>query len=253
MGRRSSSGGMRGAITLASAVFEQMRTDIISGALQPNTKLRIESLQSRYKTGSSPIREALNRLSSEDLVIQRDQRGFYVAPVSLEEFLDLTFTRLSVYETAIRDSIANRSEESEERIVLAMHRMSRAKWVIDGDLMRPDPESHKAHRELHRALIGACGSRRLLDFADSLFDQADRYRFLAQHYPDATKRDSNAEHRAIVEATLARDTATALRLTREHLLLTTEFVKKQFETVQQTRKPPQRSRTSARQLAAKTS
>lgn len=229
MARRGANSSATGGLTLASTVCEQMRTDIISGALKPQEKLRIELLKSRYQTGSSPIREALNRLSSERLVIQHDQRGFYVAPVSIEELLELTRARALIYEVAIRESIARGDAAWEERIVIAMHRLSRAPWVIDGDLSRPNPDARKAHRELHRALIGAAGSQWLLDFQDTLFDQTERYRFLSYHSESGAKRDTNAEHRALVEATLARDTSLAVRLTLEHIHRTADFVQRHID------------------------
>jgi len=213
-------------MTLASAVYERMRTDIMAGSLKPLEKLRIELLKNRYQTGSSPIREALNRLTAERLVIQHDQRGFTVAPVSLEDFLELTRTRILIYEIAIRESIARGDDAWEERIVVALHRLTRIPWVFDGDPRRPNPEARKAHREFHRALIGACGSRWLLDFADNLFDQAERYRFLSVQSQHGAKRDSHSEHKAMVDATLARDVPLALRLTTEHIQLTADLVKK---------------------------
>jgi DNA-binding GntR family transcriptional regulator len=103
--------------------------------------------------------------------------------------------------------------------------LSRTPWTITQEPLQPNPEALKAHRELHRSLIAACGSTVLLDFADSLFEQADRYRVLSQRSESAAKRDVDAEHRALVEATLARDTPRAIRLTIEHVQRTTELVK----------------------------
>jgi DNA-binding GntR family transcriptional regulator len=226
MGRRRVDESSIGGLTLASAVYERMRTDIMTGALKPLDKLRIELLKNRYQTGSSPIREALNRLTTERLVIQHDQRGFTVAPASLEDFLELTRTRILVYEIAIRESIARGDDAWEERIVVALHRISRIPWTVDGDTRRPNPEARRAHREFHRALIAACGSQRLLDFADNLFDQAERYRFLSAQSEHGAKRDSHAEHKVLVDATLARDVPLAMRLTAEHIQLTADLVRK---------------------------
>jgi DNA-binding GntR family transcriptional regulator len=232
MGRRGvNTDANGGAMTLATVVYEQIRSDILSGALKPRDKLRIELLKKRYQTGSSPIREALNRLSAERFVVQHDQRGFYVAAVSLAEFQELTRTRSLIYEIAIRESLAHGDAAWEERIVIAMHRLSRAPWLIEGDPRRPNPEARKAHRELHRALVGACGSTWLLDFADSLFDQADRYRFLSHSSGDGAKRDSNAEHRKLVEATLARDVELTTRLTLEHIQRTGDLVNKRLASL----------------------
>ena len=51
--------------TRASAVYEQLRSDIAHGALEPGAKLRVEAMCKRYGVGASPLREALSRLSAE--------------------------------------------------------------------------------------------------------------------------------------------------------------------------------------------
>ena len=73
--------------TLASKVFERLREDILEGQLPPGEKLRIETLQERYQVGASPIREALNRLTSVRLVEQVERRGFRVATLSDDDLL----------------------------------------------------------------------------------------------------------------------------------------------------------------------
>lgn len=225
MGRRAGNAEFSGTTTIATAVYERMRADIMAGLLKPREKLRIELLKNRYQGGASPIREALNRLAAERLVIQHEQRGFSVAPVSLEDFMELTRTRIMIYEISIREAIARGDEAWEERIVVAMHRLSRTPWTITQEPLQPNPEALKAHRELHRSLIAACGSTLLLDYADSLFEQADRYRVLSQHSESAAKRQVDEEHRELVDATLARDAPRAIRLTIEHVQRTTELVK----------------------------
>ena len=64
-----------GVATLASSAYRAIKDDIIGGVLAPREWLRIDALRERYGTGASPIREALNRLSAEGLVLQQDQRG----------------------------------------------------------------------------------------------------------------------------------------------------------------------------------
>ncbi|MEO8442629.1 MAG: GntR family transcriptional regulator, partial [Betaproteobacteria bacterium] len=99
----------RSPATLASTVYDRLRTDILAGELKPGHKLRIEFLGKRYRTGHIPLREALNRLSSDGLVERRDQRGFLVAPVSAADLRELTKTRCLVEGAALRESLAARS------------------------------------------------------------------------------------------------------------------------------------------------
>src|SRR5687768_495109 len=95
--------------TLASDVFDQIRGDILECRLAPGTRLRFKDLRTRYKSGLSPIREALMRLVADDLVILEDHKGFRVAPVSQEELVDLAMTWFELEALGIRQSKIGRA------------------------------------------------------------------------------------------------------------------------------------------------
>ena len=81
------------AATLAETTFVRLRADILGARFQPNEKMLVERLRTEYGVGATPLREALSKLSSLDLVVAEGQRGFRVAPVSIENLLDITKTR----------------------------------------------------------------------------------------------------------------------------------------------------------------
>ena len=209
--------------TLASTVYDRLRTDILAGELAPGHKLRIEFLSRRYRTGQIPLREALNRLSSDGLVERRDQRGFLVAAVSAEDLRELTKARCLVEGVALRESIAARTAAWEEGIVLAYHRLSRAPRSLARNEYRANPAWEPLHREFHRSLIAACGSRWLLNFCMQLADQSYRYRQIAfkRAFP---LRDTAHGHRAIMEAAIDGDADKAVRLLQAHLQFTADQV-----------------------------
>jgi len=213
--------------TLTSSVYDQIRIDIVSCLLEPGQKLRIEALKTRYGLGTSPIREALNRLSSERLVMQIDQRGFIVAPVSLEDLNELTESRCMLYEVLLPRSIERGGQAWEEGIVLAQHRLSRTPWTT-GEPARLNPEARRAHREFHRSLIAACGAPLLLDTMDTLFDLTDRYRMVSQRGRQPKARDTNEEHRARAEAVINRQVEEAIRLAQAHIRETTRRATQQL-------------------------
>src|SRR4051812_28927812 len=75
--------------SLTRSVYQQLRADLLAGKFRPGEKLRAEVLRQRFNIGSSPIREALNRLLAEGFVVLEDQKGFSVAQVSAEELQEL--------------------------------------------------------------------------------------------------------------------------------------------------------------------
>ena len=206
--------------TLTASVFTQLRTEILSGRLQPGAKLRADSLRKRFSTGSSPVREALNRLLAEGLVALQEQKGFRVAPISREDLVELVSARVLIDSTAIAESIRRFESTWEEGLVLALHHLSRTP--------REEPERGTAtqweirHKAFHMALIAGCGSRWMRRISEQLFDTAERYRQLAlQWIPERNELD---EHRALVEACIGRDPDTASTLIKSHYAQTFDAV-----------------------------
>lgn len=194
--------------TLASTVFERLREDILEGHFRPGEKLRISALEERYEVGTSPIREALNRLMSISLVQQVERRGFRVLTLGANDQNELNRTRCWINEIVIRESIACGNDAWEEAIVLAFHRLRRCPLLLaDGHVNR---EWELMHRKFHASLIASCPSKWMRDFHEVLFDRADlARRASARRIDQAT---SLAEHHDIMDAVLNRDVTLAVHL-----------------------------------------
>lgn len=203
-----STGDEAQASTLASQVFERLREDILEGRWAPGEKLRMETLQARYQVGASPIREALNRLTSVRLVEQVERRGFRVATLSQEDLLDLIRARRLLNEVVVRESLLHGDDAWEQQLAVAYHRMWRCPMTLPSG--QANREWELLHRRFHAALIAACPSRWLLDFHEVLFDSADRHRRLNVRGLDA--EFTRAEHRDIMEAAVSRDAARTVQL-----------------------------------------
>lgn len=201
-------------------VYEQIRSDVLSGKLRPGEKLRAETLRVRFNTGSSPVREALNRLLSEGFVDLEEQRGFRVSPVSKQELGELVTARCWIDGAAIRESVRRFDPEWEENLVLALHRLSKSSRQPGHSTHNVEWESR--HKAFHMALVGGCGTRWIIRNSNQLFDAAERYRLLAaDHVPERNERD---EHRAIVNACLDRNAELAVELIQLHYGKTYEVI-----------------------------
>ena len=211
-----------GSATRATAMYANLRREIIRGELLPGQKLRVEALAERANVGATPVREALNRLSMEGLVSLQDQRGFRVAPVSTQHLVELTRTRVWVTEIAVRESVAAGGMAWEDGIVMAYRRLERTPNRLPEAPHELNPAWEDLHRSFHAALLAACPSRMLLEFSARLFDEGERYRHLSVRGSPSHARDVREEHRQLMEAVLARRTEEAIRLSNEHTLLTTE-------------------------------
>jgi len=211
----------RSPITLSEKAFRILRQQILNGDIPPGEKLRIEVLQREHALSSSPLREALNRLVAERLVIADDHRGFRAAPMSLADLNDITSFRLVVEPAALSQSIANGSDEWEARVVAAFHRLERVRERIARGEMPFNAEWTGRHKEFHMALISGAASERLLVTCSNLFDVSERYRrFSAMNRTQV--RDTSSEHRRLMETALSRQAELSAALLREHITLTAQ-------------------------------
>lgn len=214
--------------TLIETAYQTLRGEILDGTLEPGARLRTEELRERYSVSGSTVREALTRLLGEALVTAEGQRGFRVAPASLVDFQDLTAVRKLVESEALRQAIEAGGEAWESEIVAAFYRLSKTEERLREDPVAAAAEFEQRNRDFHRALIAACPSPWLHRLHALLYQHSERYRRMVVSRR-AIPRDVHAEHQGIFDATLARNTELALRLTSEHIERSVEALEKLFE------------------------
>lgn len=204
--------------TAIESVYTTLRQGILEGTLEPECKLRVEELRQHFGVGSSTIREALSRLLVDKLVVSREQRGFQVAPVSLEDFREITELRILLETQAVREAVRKGDDAWEDRLVAAAHQLAKIEARLKD--MGSDPEFAMAweerNREFHDALVAACENSWLLRFRATVFAHSFRYRRISLK-EKSIPRDVRAEHQAIFEAAMARDEEAAARASEEHI------------------------------------
>jgi GntR family transcriptional regulator, carbon starvation induced regulator len=201
--------------TLASTVADDIRKRIVAGDFLPEQKLHVQRLAETFGVTISPVREALNRLSSEGLVQVRDMRGFWVCSANAEELSEISRTRTWLSDLALRESMAHGGKVWEESVVLAHHRLIKQPRLLPDDT-GPNRAWEDAHRAFHMSLTTGCKSRYLVTYCDQLFTMADRYRHLARSSPRADAKRRDGEHRRIVEAVVGRRADEAVELLIAH-------------------------------------
>jgi DNA-binding GntR family transcriptional regulator len=213
---------------LVDQAFHRLRRDVLTGTFAADTKLKVEELQASYGFSSSPLREALSRLSQEGLVRADERRGFRVAALTPEDLGDITRMRLMLDVHALRESIEHGDDAWEAAIVAAFYRLEKVESRLPDGPVILDDEWSALHRDFHAVLLAACPSPRQLAWSASLFDQAERYRRFSARYRKSARRKSN-EHKKLMDATLRRDADTACALLTDHIRGTLRNVQAAFE------------------------
>ena len=202
--------------TYAETAFSRLHADILSGTLRPGDRMHIGRLQKAYQLGATPLREALSKLTSLDLVTAQGQRGFRVAPVSVENLVDVTRLRAILEIAALRLALASGDRNWEAAIVAAEHRL-RGCPKLHGK--RIAEEWYVNNRAFHDALVAAAKSPQLMTFRSKIHDFSDRYQRLAGQagFPG---RDIDSEHSEIMQRALKRDCNGVAVLIVEHFITT---------------------------------
>ncbi|MEM6623950.1 MAG: GntR family transcriptional regulator [Pseudomonadota bacterium] len=216
---------MTASETQTELTYHRLRADILNGQLRPGSALQFAQLRETYATSMGVLREALTRLAAEGLAVSRAQRGFRVVELSLKDLNDLTDSRVLIETAVLREAIDRGDLDWESRIVSSFHRMTRTEKHVGGDENTVTDDWAQAHQSFHFALLSAAPNARLMAIADGLRASAELYRRWSMPY-ETTKRDVDAEHRALMELALARKSDEACEALAGHLSFTRELIVK---------------------------
>jgi GntR family carbon starvation induced transcriptional regulator len=219
--------------TLAEHVYEQLKTDLITGAFAPGAALLSRELLARYGCGISPLREASARLVGEGFLVATGHRGLRVPQPSYADLADIYRIRILLECEAFKLAMQHGDDTWEAAALAACHRLERAALPGTGpleDRAANAIEWEARHRAFHAALVAAAAAPRLLRLVEQMVQQTERYRMLRLlHSPsELLARDVTAEHRALVNAAIERDPR-ATDLLRDHLNRTWIFVADLFK------------------------
>jgi DNA-binding GntR family transcriptional regulator len=208
------------ALTKAEVAYQHLRRDIVEGVLQPNTVLDQEALAASLGLSTTPVREALRLLESENLVISRRHRNTVVAPLDLDQLKETYVVRILLDPKAAALGAEVATKEQRDEVWELLLRSEEDHTPVEG--------LHD-NRALHRAIYASCGNAVLVQILENLWDRCDRYRVVTLSDEEQAKAASD-EHRRIAEAFVAgRSEETAL-LMREHISTYLDRVKSSPES-----------------------
>ncbi|MCI2419329.1 GntR family transcriptional regulator [Saccharopolyspora sp. K220] len=198
--------------TKSEFAYAALRNKILAHDYGPGETLNQAILARDMGISTTPLREALRRLESEGLVELGAHRDARVSRLSAEEARDLLEMRRAL------DPLAA-SRAAERRASRDIARMRAAFEELRPLPDRPDVSDLVAHRRFHRSIYVASHNELLIATLDGLWDKADRYRMvgLRERRDQARRDETAAEHRAMLDAVIAGDSAGAAEVMRRHI------------------------------------
>ena len=158
----------------------------------------------------TPVREAMIRLEREGLIEILPRRGMRVVPISPGDMRDI-YEVLTCLEARAAERLAEQKPSRAELapMIAAQEDMERA--LAGGDL----DAWAEADERFHRLLLELSGNRRLCNMALTVFDQVHRARMITLRMRPPP-RQSNEDHRALIDAVLAGDGRKAYQVHHRH-------------------------------------
>lgn len=200
--------------TVGEQTYQRIRSDIIFGRLKPGQKLKLDALREVYDASISTLREILSRLASEGLVLAEGQRGFEVAPVSIENLKEISELRLLLETHALKQSFAAGGVDWEGDVVACHHKLATLERQMAGGEKSQTETWKRYDWEFHQSLISACGSQVLMETHASVFDKYLRYQMIALSFRgDIAAR----EHQGMMDAALSRNADAAITILERHV------------------------------------
>jgi DNA-binding GntR family transcriptional regulator len=197
-------------------VYEALRAEIIEG-LAPGAPLRLAELAGRYGVSTMPVRSAIRRLEADGLARPMGRRGHVVAPLALEDFLEVQAIRAALEGYAARLG----AEAIDGQAVVRMRQMlEQLEAVPDHADLNEYLEVEHGYRDL---CLEASGSMKLFELVRVWRRAADRYVRLAVASEQGA-RESIAFQRRLLAACERRDGTAAEAVTREALQWTVDRI-----------------------------
>jgi DNA-binding GntR family transcriptional regulator len=194
---------------LADRAYYAIRELIVSLDLRPGSVVNERELMERLELGRTPIREAVRRLAQEQLVEVFPRRGTFVTNVEIRDLASICDVRSALEAHAARIAAERANDADREELAGLIAELDAATAYDDRALMAFD-------ERIHRAVYRATHNQFLVATLEEYYLLALRIWFLALEQPRELEQ-AVLEHRALLEAILARDGAGAERIMRAHV------------------------------------
>ena len=198
--------------TTQEYVYERLRHAIMVGAIQPGTDLTMRGLAEEMRLSTTPVREAVRRLSSENAVLIKENRRISIPNMTLERFEELLALRISLEAHAAERALPYISDIKIDRMTSLDDEMDSAVSENDWDRLTI------LNQDFHRTLYTVNPDQVTMPVIESIWLQLGPFqRQVIEHLEEFYKID---RHKEILSALRTRDSVTLINATKSDILET---------------------------------
>ena len=185
-----------------------LRERLLRFKILPNQKINEVTLAAELNVSRTPLREALNRLVAEGLLVNRE-RGLSVPDLEPELVCELFEARVEIECSIIRLACERASDDDLAEI---------ANFLTKSAAESPEASTDRLIEldiHFHDTIAQLSGNRVLHRTLSNLNDRIHLVRWIAM---EGRRERTQSEHREILERIRARDTDGAVAAVREHII-----------------------------------
>ncbi len=197
--------------SLSHQAYEMIKREILTCVLEPGQQIVQSQLAERYQIGTTPAREALQRLVQEGFVQAIPRFGYTVSYVTLSDVREVYELR-AILEPAAARLAAQRATEAQ---------LEEVARTADFYYAYPDgshrPEAHVHNADFHRTVANAGNNRRLAEQISRVLDEMTRIFHLGLDLTPYAQ-EMYQEHLDLVDALRQRDPDRAEQVMRDQIV-----------------------------------
>lgn len=189
--------------------YTEVKQRIINCKFKPGQQIVEEELSNELEISRTPLREALQRLELEELVVRQPNGRLKVAPVSVKEVKELFLVRSMLEGIVVSEAVDNISDQDIKNLSYLVRMVKET----SGEGNHEDVSNFGT--QFHTYLYNLSQNKTVVKILFQLNDHITRYRRLA-HFID-TKKTSD-EHEVILDFIVKKDKKNAETTMKNHVL-----------------------------------
>jgi DNA-binding GntR family transcriptional regulator len=206
-------------LTKNVAVYEALRKDMVEGRLKPGQKIIMSDVAKEFGLSDIPVREAIRRLESEGYVRFTPHVGAIVSELDEDKIIELYLIRVELEALATRLAVPYITSRDIDFLIKKNHEME---LVVQAEKLEKLGALNKV---FHLRIYQAAPYPILNQLIEDLWEKMERTQSVFTFVPDRAAA-SVEEHKKIIAALQAKDTALSERLVKDQKSRTLTSLKK---------------------------
>ncbi|MBD8067924.1 GntR family transcriptional regulator [Bacillus sp. PS06] len=213
--------------TMTEYVYEELKSNILSGIYKPGDKLTEISLANELEVSRTPVRDAVHRLEAEGLVSLTPHKGITVKKLTKKDVQDFHQIRIVLEGLAAKLAALNATDQELELF---------KEFLIGMEEVYDREKEHEQYKEIakknvefHQMICQIAKNDMLTKMLDSLSIPIAVAR--ASNWTNFKERKNQAmvEHREIAKAIISKDAELAQAITEKHIYNAWKATEKSIE------------------------